>query len=185
MLADLTETGPGPGEWTNLVLEAARLRRMLGTDRLSIEHLARVAHEVDAHDEWTDLLTLLAHVSDDRGDREAADVFAAVRQPVAAPSPRVNATAHPARAWRVVRQYRRVAEGRNEPVTIRGLARYLTVRWQLDGGRSLPGEALRRLLRARRPQSPSGAGAVGTATSAGGGSVHNSSATLASSTLTE
>lgn len=174
VLADLTDTDPGPVDWTSLVLEAARLRRALDADGPSLDRLARAAHDVDRHDAWTDMLRFLAHVSGDRADREAADRFAAVPRPMAASGPRPHAPTLSGRARRILGRYRFEARSRAEPATVRGLARYLTVRWRLHRRRDLPREALRRLLRARRTHSV-GVAAV----------EPSSSATLASSTSTE
>ncbi len=174
VLADLSDTDPGPVDWMSLVLEAARLLRVLDADRPSLDHLARTAHEVARHAAWTDLLGFLAHGSGDPADRVAADRFAAVPRPLGLSGPRPPAPTLRGRARRILGRYRVEARDRREPATVRGLARYLTVRWHLHGRRNLPREAVRRLLRARRAQSV-GAAAV----------EPSSSATRASSTSTE
>ncbi len=154
VLADLSDTDPGPVDWTSLVLEAARLLRVLDGDGPTLDRVARVAHDVDRHDAWTDLLRRLAHVSDDRADREAVDRFAAAPRSIGPPGPRPPAPTLRGRARRILGRYRVEARGRRESATARGFARYLTVRWHLHRRRDLPREAARRVLRARRLQPP-------------------------------
>jgi hypothetical protein len=158
VLADLTDCDPGPVGWTNLILELARLRRLLDVHGTCLGTVARVAHDAGRHDAWADQLRLLAHLSGDHHDAAAAERFAAIAPPPALPAPTGAAPRRrrsaPQRAVRMLRQYRTAAAGRNEPVTLRGLARFLEQRWQLAGARDLPRAVGQRLLRARRPQSP-------------------------------
>jgi len=168
VLADLTDSDPSSVRWTNLVLELGRLRRLLDARGAGFGAVARVAHDADRHDVWGEQLRMLAYLSGDRGDAAAADRFAAVAPPPAPPPGRARATLRrsaPGRAVRMLRQYRTTAAGRDEPVTLRGLARFLEGRWQLATLRDLPRAVGRRILRARRPQAPAVSSASSSASS--------------------
>jgi hypothetical protein len=158
VLADLTDSDPGPVGWTNLILELGRIRRRLDAHGACMGTVARVAHDAGRHNAWADQLRLLAQLSGDHHDAAAAERFADVAPPHALPAPRGTSPrrrrSSPRRALRMLRQYRTAAAGRNEPVTLRGLARFLEHRWQLAGAHDLPRAVARRLLSARRPQSP-------------------------------
>jgi hypothetical protein len=150
-LAALTDGDPDPIEWTNLVLELARLMRLVGDD--DAERAASVAHHAGRYDVWTGFVRLIADLSKDGRDEAVAERFAATPRPVA---PESGAATPPrsagARAGRMLRDYRADATRRCEPVTVRGLARYLTQRWRLHDLRSLPIEIARRVARARPAQ---------------------------------
>jgi hypothetical protein len=159
VLGDLVDTDPGPTGWTNQILELARLRRRVGKDGQRIEDLAHAAHDAGRHDAWAEQLRMVAYLSGDADDDDAAERFAAAPPPFAFPAlgstTSVPERSAPRRALRMVHQYRAAAATRNEPVTIRGLARFLEARWHLTRARDLLSEVGRRLARARRPTSPS------------------------------
>jgi len=156
VLGDLVDTDPGPTGWTNQILELARLRRRVGVDGQCIEDLANAAHGAGRHDAWTEQLRTVAYLSGDDDDDDVAERFAAAPPPVAFPAlgrtPLVSGRSAPRRALRMVDQYRAAAATRNEPVTIRGLERFLEARWHLNRPRDLLSEVGRRLARARPPR---------------------------------
>jgi hypothetical protein len=137
------DNGPSPPEWTNLVLEIGRLGPALENDMRAIEAVANAAFAVGRYEQWSSFLGLVAHLS---GDSHVADAFAAVPPPPPAPPPPRSAYG---RLTRLLSEYRADARARREPVTVRGLARFLARRWRVPSARDLPRETVRRVLRSR------------------------------------